>query len=84
MAAAVPERGREPGRRIIASLAPGLEVNVHLVWAKLFQGRWVLLAILAFGGVTLGLMTGDHRLVSRSIAVLLVTYGLLNLLQLAG
>jgi len=59
-------------------------VNVHLAWAKLLQGRWVLLATLAFAGVTLGLITGDHRLVSRSIAVLLVTYGLLNLLQLAG
>jgi len=59
-------------------------VNVHLAWAKLLQGRWVLLAMLAFAGVTLGLITGDHRLVSRSIAVLLVTYGLLNLFQLAG
>jgi hypothetical protein len=80
----MPERGCEPGRDIVASPVPGVHVNVQLVWTKLLQGRWVLLATLAFAGVTLGLMTGDHRLVSRSIAVLLVTYGLLNVLQLAG
>jgi hypothetical protein len=80
----VPERGCAPSRVIVASLAPGIPMNVHLVWAKLLQGRWVLLAMLAFAGVTLGVMTGDHRLVNRSIAVLLVTYGLLTLLQFAG
>ncbi len=80
----MPVRRREPGRNVVASLPPSVHVNVHLDWAKLRQASWVVLAILAFGGVLLGLTTGDHRLVSRSIAVLLVTYGLLNLLQLAG
>jgi hypothetical protein len=45
---------------------------------------WLPPLTLAIVGLGLALATGDHRLASRSAAVLLLTWSLVNLLALGG
>jgi hypothetical protein len=51
--------------------------------ATLRRWSWILPLIVSFLGILLALTTGDHRLASRSAAVLLATYALVSLQDLA-
>jgi hypothetical protein len=53
-------------------------------WATLGHWGWALPMALAILGILLALLTGDHRLASRSAAVLLVTWALVNAQAFAG
>jgi hypothetical protein len=52
---------------------------MHRIWAHLCLWSWVTLVCLTSLGIMVGLIYGDHRLASRSAAVLLISCGLFNL-----
>ena len=54
-------------------------MSAHRTWEHLCLWCWVTLVCLSSLGIMVGLLNADHRLASRSAAVLLVTLGLVSL-----